>query len=361
MNSAVLSERKDYAVRMPAHKNFYLNPNDKKLLQEIAKKRNIPQWKYKRAKILLLLEQDNTYKEIEFKLDTNSSTIGLWKRRYLKFGIDGLKDAPRPGKKKTVTKEIEAKVLKVVQEKLPKGKTHWSGPAISKVTGIPPRTVADILKRNNLKPHLHRTFMVSNDPDFEKKAAEIIGLYMNPPANAVVICVDEKTAIQALDRLQPNLPLKPHQIERSTFEYKRNGVTSLYAAFNTKTGEVTGNCSKKHTQFDFINFLNILDKKYSGKEIHVILDNFRAHKTEKVEEWLQSHPKWKFHFTPTYSSWINQVECWFSIISRQCIRRGIFESVKDLITKIKTFIVAYNKNAKPFKWTYSNPEQRIAV
>ena len=280
----------------------------------------------------------------------------------MKLGLDGLKDAPRPGKPKTVTSEVEAKVLKVVNEKLPKGRTHWSGPAISKVTGIPPRTVADILKRNNLKPHLHGTFMVSNDPEFEKKASEIIGLYMNPPVNAVVICVDEKTAIQALDRLQPNLPLKPHQIERSTFEYKRNGVTSLYAAFNTKTGEVIGKCSKKHTQYDFINFLNILDKKNKrNMDIHVILDNFRAHKTEKVKEWLKAHPNWKFHFTPTYSSWLNQVECWFSIISRQCIRRGVFGSSKELTTKIKLFITEYNKNSKPFKWTYSYPERRITA
>jgi transposase len=349
---------------MSVHKKFKLNDQDRIICEALIKKRNIPVWEYKRYMILLLLDQDKTYKEIELKLDTQNRVISTWKKRYIKNGISGLKDLPRSGAPRKITAETEAEVLSVTQLPTPPGKTHWTNVAIGKKVNLHPRRIGEILNRNNLKPHLLKSFMVSNDPDFEKKASDIIGLYMNPPENAVVLCVDEKTAIQALDRTQPNLPMKPHHIERQTFEYKRNGVTSLYAAFNTKTGDVTGACHPKHTQNEFILFLNKLDKKYGmdkNKEIHVIIDNFAAHKTERVKEWLRNHPNWNFHFTPTYSSWINQVECWFSIISRQCIRRGVFQDVKSLISEIQLFIKEYNKNAKPFRWTYDNPSRRIAI
>lgn len=310
----------------------------------------------------MLLHEGGTYEEIERELDTNSHTISQWKSRYLKEGLEGLKDRPRPGQTKKITEAVEAKVLATVQEKPPAGKTHWSNYDIGEKIGLHPRRVCEILNRHNIKPHLHKHFMVSNDPEFEEKASDIIGLYMNPPENAVVLCVDEKTSIQALDRMQPNLPMKSDKVERSTFEYKRNGVTSLFAAFNTETGEVTGDCRDSHTQYDFINFLNRLDREYGReKEIHMILDNFSAHKTAAVEEWKEAHPNWKFHFTPTYSSWLNQVECWFSIISRKCIRRGVFSSTKDLISKIKMFIKNYNKKAKPFVWTYNDPSKRITA
>jgi len=227
---------------MPAHKQFQLSVEDRNICEATVKKRDIPVWQYKKYMILLLLDQDKTYKEIEAKLDTQSRLISGWKKRYLKLGLAGLKDLPRPGAARKITAEIEAKVLSVVQLPPPTGKTHWTNVAIGKKVNLHPRRIAEILKRNNLKPHLLKSFMVSNDPDFVQKASEIIGLYMNPPENAVVLCVDEKTAIQALDRLQPNLPMKPNHIERQTFEYKRNGITSLYSAFNTKTGKVTGEC-----------------------------------------------------------------------------------------------------------------------
>ena len=347
---------------MPIHKPFTLSSEDLEECIKTSRLRKIPVWKYKRAKILLLLHEGKTYQEIELELDTNSHTISQWKSRYLKEGLEGLKDKPRTGQPKKITEKIEAKVLALVQEKPPAGKTHWSNYDIGEKIKLHPRRVCEILNRNNIKPHLHKNFMVSNDPEFEQKASEIIGLYISPPKNAIVLCVDEKTSIQAIDRMQPNLPLKPNKIERSTFEYKRNGVTSLFAAFNTNTGEVIGECKSSHTQYDFIDFLNKLDKEFGGKkEIHIILDNFRAHKTEAVEEWKRNHPKWKFHFTPTYSSWLNQVECWFSIISRKCIRRGVFDSTRDLVSKIKSFIKDYNKKAKPFNWTYNDPSKRITV
>jgi transposase len=347
---------------MGIHKDFKLNDEDLKTLKSELKKRNIPMWKHKRMTILLLLHKGKTYRQIQDVVQCQSPTIFQWKSRYQKQGLKGLVDKTRSGRPKKITAEIEAKVCTIVQGLVPEGKSHWSTSLLSKATGIAQRTVYDILQRNHLKPHLHKSFMVSNDPNFEEKASEIIGLYMNPPENAVVLCVDEKTAIQALNRLQPNLPLRPYQSERTCFEYERNGTTSLYAAFQTNNGKVYGDCSPSHTQYDFLAFLNKLDKKFKKtKEIHVILDNFRAHKTKKVMEWLTEHINWHFHFTPTYSSWLNQVECWFSIISRQFIRRGIFFSVKELIGGIKLFIREYNKECKPFKWTYDDVSHRIAI
>ncbi len=346
---------------MPVHQPFYLKPEDLSIVETEVRRRNIPKWKHNRYMILLLLHQGNSYKQIESHLKIVSHTIKKWKDRYNVEGLGGLMDRPRPGARR-VAASVEAKVLTRVQGKPPKGYSHWSAVLIAKQTGIPERTVNTILKRNNLRPHLHRYFMASTDPDFEEKATDIIGLYMNPPENAVVLCVDEKTQIQALDRLQPNLPLKPHLLEGRTFEYQRHGITNLFAAFNTKTGEVTGQLKPTRNQYDFIGFLEILSKRYGNrKEIHAVIDNLSTHKTEQVRKWLQGHPNWKFHFTPTYSSWLNQIEIWFSILSRQCIRRGVFHSVKHLISEIRSYIDKYNKEARPFKWTYNNPEKRIAA
>lgn len=310
--------------------------------------------------ILLLLHDDATYVQIEAKLSVASRTIGQWKKRYLAQGLPGLKDAPRPGTSKKISARTEARICSIVQEPPPVGRTHWSASLISRRTGVPERSVNMVLARNNLKPHLHRSFMVSNDPDFEEKAAEILGLYLNPPQNAVVLCVDEKSQIQALDRMQPNLPLVAGRPERYTFEYKRNGITNLFAAFNTKSGEVIGQCRATHKQDDFVDFLDSIAKQYRGRrEIHIILDNLGTHKAPRVREWLARHENWHFHFTPTYSSWINQVEIFFSIISRQCIRRGVFHSVPELVTRIKRFIKEYNKTAKPFRWTYDKRTSQV--
>lgn len=309
--------------------------------------------------ILLLLHEDMTYKEIEKRLDVVSHTVKKWKDRYLSEGLAGMIDRPRPGGKR-VEPSVEARVCALVQKRPPKGYSHWTAVLISARTDVPERTVNKILKRNNLRPHLHGSFMVSTDPDYETKATDIIGLYMDPPQNAVVLCVDEKTQIQALDRLQPNLPLTPGRPERRTFEYKRHGITNLFAAFNTANGEVTGQTKPTRNQSDFVDFLDVLARKYRRREIHVILDNLSIHKAPRVQEWLAAHPNWHFHFTPTYSSWLNQVEIWFSLVSRQCIRRGVFHSVRHLITEIKTYIGKYNKSAKPFRWTCTDPGRRIA-
>jgi len=309
--------------------------------------------------ILLLLDRKLSYKDIGEKLDVVSHTIKKWKTRYMEEGLESLADKPRPGRERTKP-EVEAKVCAVVQQPPPTGKSHWSSKDISKKTGVPRRTVSRILSRHNLKPHLQKSFMASNDPDFEEKAKDILELYHNPPKNAVVLCLDEKTQIQALDRLQPNLPVQPDRPERRTFEYKRNGITNLFAAFNIRTGKVTARCKKTRNQDDFIEFLDFLARQYGRKkEIHVVLDNLSTHKTKKVDEWMSRHPNWKFHFTPTYSSWLNQVEIWFSFITRQCIRRGVFHSVTRLTATIMKFVKGYNREAKPFNWSYNEPGRRF--
>jgi transposase len=222
--------------------------------------------------------------------------------------------------------------------------------------------VARVWKRTRLQPHRIERYMMSNDPDFEKKAADIIALYVNPPQHAAVFCVDEKSAIQALDRMVPVLPMSPGRAERHGFEYYRHGTISLYAAFNTKSGEVIGKTADRHTSEEFVAFLaGVVASQPKGREIHVIADNLSAHKTKRVEQFLSHHSNVHLHFTPTYSSWLNQVENWFSKIERDVINRGNFKSVKDLNRKIMTYIRHYNDNAKPMKWSYSDPTHRIKL
>src|SRR5689334_14804815 len=231
---------------------------------------------------------------------------------------------------------------------------------MAEALGISKSTVQRVWAQTRLKPHRLDRYMASNDPDFEKKAADIIGLYMKPPQHAAVFCVDEKTAIQALDRLDPVLPLSPGRAERHGFEYYRHGTLSLYAALNVKTGMVEGKTARRHTSAEFIEFLSGLVKKAKwAREIHIVLDNLSAHKTPAVDQFLAEHPKVRFHFTPTYSSWLNQVELWFAKIERDVIRRGVFTSVADLGNKLRKYIRAYSKSAKPFRWTYTDATHRI--
>lgn len=231
---------------------------------------------------------------------------------------------------------------------------------MAKELGLSKSTVQRVWAQTRLKPHRLDRYMASNDPDFEKKAAEIIGLYMKPPQHAAVFCVDEKTAIQALNRLDPVLPLSPGRAERHGFEYYRHGTLSLYAALDVKSGVVHGMTATRHTAKDFIAFLDgLVERSGWAKEIHVVLDNLSAHKTKDVQRFLEEHPQVKFHFTPTYSSWLNQVELWFAKIQRDVIARGIFTSVADLGNKLRKYIRAYAKSARPFRWTYTDPTRRI--
>ena len=255
---------------------------------------------------------------------------------------------------------MEARILEATRQAPADGSTHWSTRKLAAHLGVSHMRVARVWAKHGLKPHRLDRYLASTDPDFERKAADVIGLYLNPPQHAAVFCVDENTAIQALDRKDPVLPLSPGRAERHGFEYYRHGTLSLYAAFNTKTGEVLGKTAERPTSEQFVAFLtDLVTNQPTGKEIHVIADNLSAHKTTRVTAFLQTHPQMHLHFTPTYSSWLNQVELWFAKIERDVIARGVFTSVKDLAKKLMRYIRHYNKAPKIVKWKYCDPSRRI--
>jgi transposase len=259
-----------------------------------------------------------------------------------------------------ITPALQAKVLHVTRRKPPDGSTHWSCRKLAKHLGIGKDAVQRIWRKAGLKPHRLTRYMASDDPDFERKAADIIGLYLHPPQHAAVFCVDEKSAIQALDRLDPVLPMSPGRAERHGFEYYRHGTLSLYAALDVRTGKVHGKTAARHTSDEFVGFLHhLLGLGKPKREIHIILDNLSAHKTQQIEAFLDEHPNVQFHFTPTYSSWLNQVEIWFARIEREVIARGVFTSVRDLARKLMRYIQAYSKTARPFHWKYSDVRRRL--
>jgi len=327
-----------------------------------AQSRTLPAGDVFRAKLILALAEGSTWAQVAATLGTSKKTIAVWKKRFEEAGIDGLEARHKGSRPRAATAAVQARVARRVQQKPPDGSTHWSCRKLAVDLGMSHATVQRILTQAKLQPHRLDRYMASNDPDFERKAADIIGLYINPPQHAAVFCVDEKTAIQALDRLVPVLPLSPGRAERHGFEYYRHGTLSLYAALDVKTGKIEGKTTRRHTSADFIEFLtDIVDRTRWAKEIHIVLDNLSAHKTPAVQEFLQQHPTVHFHFTPTYSSWLNQVELWFAKIQRDVIDRGVFTSVADLSRKIRKYIQAYAKSAKPFRWTYTDPKRRIKV
>lgn len=288
------------------------------------------------------------------------NTVRLWLERFRVEGLAGLYGRHQGRKVQEHSPELEAKILDRTRRSPKDGSTHWSTRKLAAELGVSHMRVARTWAKAGLKPHRARAYMSSDDPHFHQKAADVIGLYLKPPTHAVVFCVDEKTAIQALDRLDPVLPLSPGRAERHGFEYFRHGTLSLYAALNTQTGQVIGQTTAKHTSAEFVAFLSeVAASQPKNQEIHVVVDNLSAHKTERVDSFLAAHPKIKLHFTPTYSSWLNQVELWFSKIERDVIARGVFTSVKDLAKKIMRYIRRYNLQAKPFKWTYKNTRNRI--
>jgi len=315
----------------------------------------------RRARVILLLAAGETYTSITAKTGCSSRTIALWKRRFESEGVAGLAARHRGSKPTVLTPTLQARILAWTRRAPPHGATHWSTRSLGRKLGLQHTIVAKAWRAAGLQPHRLERYMRSTDPEFETKAADVIGLYLDPPQHAVVLCVDEKTAIQALDRIDPLLPLSPGRAERHGFEYDRHGTLSLYAALNTHTGEVLGNAVPRHTSDEFVAFLaSVVDTQARGHAIHVIVDNLSAHKTQKVRTFLAAHPTVRLHYTPTYSSWLNQVELWFSKIERDVIARGIFTSVTDLRRKLMRYIKHYNKTARPFRWSYSDPTRRIA-
>jgi len=316
----------------------------------------------RRARCILLADAGVVWSEIRGQLACSDSYIARWTSRFARERLAGLYSRHRGQAASVLTPRLEARILDWTRRGLPDGSTHWSTRRLGKHLGVSHMMVARVWTRHGLAPHRLERYMASDDPDFETKAADIIGLYLNPPQHAAVFCVDEKTAIQALDRLDPVLPLSPGRAERHGFEYQRHGTLSLYAAFNTRSGEVLGKTAERHTSAEFVAFLtDLVAHQPKAKAIHVILDNLSAHKTGQVDAFLAEHPRVKLHFTPTYSSWLNQVELWFAKVERDLIARGIFTSVRDLARKLLRYIRHYNKDPRPVKWTYADPRRRITA
>jgi transposase len=339
---------------------WFLSREQHRELSSIAHSRSLPVGYVFRARLILMLAEGASFSSIKQQLRTTAPTISRWKARFLHSGIDGL-DTHHPGQSASVlTPSLRARILSATRKKPADGSTHWSCRKLAMVPGVSKDTVHRAWSEAGLKPHRLERYMASDDPDFESKAADIIGLYMNPPRHAAVFCVDEKTAIQALDRLDPVLPLSPGRAERHGFEYYRHGTLSLYAALDTASGRVHGKTAARHTSREFVAFLKeVVSLCPRHKQIHIILDNLSAHKTTLVREFLEHNPWVRIHFTPTYSSWLNQVELWFSRIERDVIARGVFTSVPDLARKLRRYINAYSANARPFQWKYSDPNRRI--
>jgi transposase len=329
-------------------------------LTQTARSRTVRAEDARRARLILMLAEGDSWDEVCDKLDCARGFIARWRKRFLDERLAGMYSRHRGQTTKRRTPQLEARILKATQKGPTDGSTHWSTRRLAEALGISHMMVARVWKKHGLKPHRLEGYICSNDPDFERKAADIIGLYVNPPAHAAVFCVDEKTAIQALDRKDPVLPLSPGRAERHGFEYYRHGTLSLYAAFNTSSGEVLGKTAARHTSAEFVAFLgDIVAHQPDQKEIHVICDNLSAHKTKKVDAFLDEHPTVRIHFTPTYSSWLNQVELWFGKIQRDVITRGVFTSVADLRRKLMRYIRYYNKKPKTVKWKYVDPSRRI--
>lgn len=316
---------------------------------------------FDRSRVILLSSEGETIDSIMKKTKLSRRTINKWRQRFRKFGVEGLKDAPRSGKKPKITQEQKALVIHKSCSKPTGGYTNWSQQRIAKEVGISQSKVHQILKEVDLKPHkIDYWCGKSPDPEFEQKMISIVGLYMNPPENAIILCVDEKTQIQALDRSQPELPMKSGQPKRQTTTYKRNGTVALIAALAVHSGEITANTIKSNNAVNFLKFLKKLDRTYRNKKLHIIADNLSVHKNKEVKKWLEGKRKIQLHFTPTYSSWLNQVEIWFNILTKDVIKGGIWQSTKQLSDQLMEYVKTYNETrAKPFKWTYTGKLLKI--
>lgn len=329
-----------------------LPESDRTILEHTCRRHKASADEKIRASIILLASEGMQNLEISKQTKVSRVTVTKWRSRYLEKGLDGLLDAPRTGRPRTIPMEkIEQVVQKTINEK-PKDRTHWSVRSMAKETGISKSKISLIWQAHELRPHMETTFKLSKDPQFTEKLKDVVGLYMSPPANAVVLSVDEKTQIQALDRTQPSLPFGRGRNGTRTHDYVRNGTCCLFAALNTLSGALIANCTQKHTHAEFLDFLNQVDRSVEeGLDIHLILDNYSTHKHEKVKKWQKKHPRFHFHFIPTSSSWLNMVERFFGKITDERIRRGTFGSVSDLITAIESYIETHNTDPAPFVWT----------
>jgi transposase len=321
-------------------------------LLQVSKLRSTPQSVALRVRIVLSAAEGIANKVLARQLSTTLPTVLLWRSRYQAEGLAGiLEDRPRSGRPKEISAEREAALVETTLHRTPTDATHWSVRSMAKIQGVSPATVQRIWKKHHLQPHRVETFKFSTDPQFVAKVRDIVGLYLNPPDQAIVLSLDEKSQIQALDRTQPILPLRPGLPERQTHDYERHGTTTLFAALNVAAGKIIAQCQPRHRHQEFLRFLKQIDSVTdSTLDIHLILDNYGTHKHPQVTKWFRAHSRYHIHFTPTSASWLNQVERWFAEITRKRIRRGTFRSVRDLIKAIHEYIRENNKNPHPFQW-----------
>ena len=331
-----------------------LTSEEQAKLETMARRPKTDQRTALRAKIVLDCASGKSNTAVARQRGVTLATVGKWRARFVQKRLGGLGDAPRPGQPRKITDRQVEKVVTRTLERLPKGATHWSTRSMARASGLTQNAIVRIWKAFGLKPHLEEKFKISSDPFFVEKVRDIVGLYLNPPEHtrAVVLCVDEKSQVQALDRSQPILPMRPGQTERRTHDYYRHGTTSLFAALNIATGKVIGRCHKRHRHQEFLRFLAQIESEVpAGLEVHLVLDNYATHKAPKVAAWFKRHPRYHLHFTPTSASWLNQVERWFAKITQQRIRRSAFKCVRDLEKAILDYVETNNKAPKPFVWT----------
>ena len=340
--------------------DLILTPEERCELQRRVRSRSMRAEDSRKARVILELASGRGLRQTAVSLSCSTSYVQRWLGRFRSERLSGLVARHKGRAAAQGTAKLEARILEWTRRGPDDGSTQWSSRRLARKLGTTHMAVVRVWNRYGLQPHRLRHHMVSDDPNFETKAADIIGLYLHPPAHAAVFCVDEKTAIQALDRLDPVLPLSPGRAESHGFEYFRHGTLSLYAALETQSGEILGKTARRHTSAEFVSFLeDIVASQPAGKLIHVIADNLSAHKTKLVDAFLEAHPNVRMHFTPTYSSWLNQVENWFAKIQRHVITRGVFSSLHDLRVKLLRYIRHYNKTVTPIQWTYSNPKRKI--
>jgi len=329
-----------------------LTEEERERLESLAHRSRSQSVLARRARIVLACAEGLDNQDVAKKARCAKGTVGKWRARFLEARLEGLYDEPRPGAPRTVSDDQVERVVIQTLESTPRGQTHWSTRELAKATGLSRMTISRIWHAFGLQPHRSETFKLSPDPQLIEKVRDIVGLYMNPPERALVLCVDEKSQIQALDRTQPLLPMRPGQAERRTHDYKRHGTTSLFAALDLKTSRVISQLHRRHRSAEFRRFLDRIEAQVPTElDVHIIADNYGTHKTALIRKWFAKRPRFHLHFTPTYGSWINLVERWFAELTNKRIRRGVFRSVKELETAIREYIEVHNEDPKPFTWT----------
>ncbi len=331
-----------------------LTADEREVLERFVRRRKTAQQLAQRSRVVLLSAEGHSNREVAWKVGIHETTVCKWRRRFLEKRLDGLFDESRPGAPRKISDKTVERIVTMTLESTPSDATHWSTRDLAKRIGVSQSTVSRVWRAFNLQPHRVKTFRLSNDPLFVEKVRDIVGLYMNPPDHAVVLCVDEKSQIQALERTQPLLPMRPGQPERRTHDYLRHGTTTLFAALDVATGEVLGECYRKHRNQEFRRFLRRIDQEVPADlDIHLVVDNYATHKTPAVQRWLAKRPRFHVHYTPTYSSWLNLVERWFALLSERQIKRASHRSTRELERDIRAFLKHTNEHPKPFIWTKS--------